>query len=120
MLIADWFNFLLQFGNSVEPYVTFAIFSIWLSYMAKKEDHLLSYVSFLESVSGFLLVMIAISLYQVNLNIPNIILFYTFVSYAGVLWGVQGLIWGLVFYVTPVEQVLKIEKRKRGKKLSYF
>lgn len=113
----DWFQFLLDMGNSLEPYVTFVVFSVWLSYLARKENHLLSYVSFLESISGFLLVIVAISLYKVNFTVPNTYLFHTFLSYVGLIWGIQGLIWGLVFYVVPIEKILRIETKKKG---SYF
>jgi hypothetical protein len=120
MLMSDWFGFLLDMGNSVEPYITLVIFSIWLSFLSKKENHLLSYVSFLESVAGFLMVIIAISLFKVNVSIPNIYLFYTFLSYVGILWGVQGITWGIVFFIIPVEKVLRIEPKKKSKSFSYF
>jgi len=120
MIPADWFHFLLDMGSSIGPYVTLAVFSIWVSYLSRRENHLLSYVSSLESVSGFLLVIIAISLYKVNFVVPNTYLFYTFLSYVGLIWGVQGLIWALVFYIVPIEKILKIEPTKKGKKPSYF
>ena len=120
MIIVDWFQFLLDMGNSIEPYITLVIFCIWLSYISRKDNHLLSYVSFLESVAGFLMVVVAISLYKVNVSIPNIYLFYTFLSYVGILWGIQGIIWGLVFMIIPIEKIINIEPKKKGKKLTYF
>ncbi len=120
MFITDWFKFLLDFGNSLEPYVTLVIFSAWLSYLSRQGEHLLSYVSFLESVAGFLMVIVSISLYKVNISVENLYVFYTFLSYVGVLWGTQGLIWGSVFYVTPIEEILRLEKKMRGKKFTYF
>jgi hypothetical protein len=120
MLMTDWFNFLLDLGNSVEPYITLVLFTIWLSFISKRENHLLSYVSFLESVAGFLMVMIAISLFKVNVTAPNINLFYTFLSYVGVLWGIQGVVWGIVFFIIPIEKILNIEPSKKGKKFTYF
>jgi hypothetical protein len=121
MFITDWFNFLLDIGNSVEPYITLIIFSIWLSFISRREDHLLSYVSFLEAVAGFLMVIIAVSMFKVNVTIPNIYLFYTFLSYVGILWGVQGITWGIVFFIIPIERILRIDStRKKGRKFTYF
>lgn len=121
MIRMDWLNFLLDMGNSLEPYVTLVVFSIWLSYMSRRENRLLSHVSFLESVSGFLMVIVAISFYKIKFSVPNAHLFYTFLSYVGLIWGIQGLIWGTVFYVVPIEKMLKIEPlKKKGKKASYF
>ena len=117
MIMMDWLQFLLDMGNALEPYVTLVVFSIWLAYMSRKGNHLLSHVSFLESVSGFLMVILAISFYKVNLQVPNTHLFYTFLSYVGLIWGIQGLVWGIVFYVIPIEKILKIESKKKG---SYF
>ena len=74
---------------------------------------MMSRVSILESVVGFLIVMIVISMYKVNYIAPTGYDFYTFFSAIGLLWGTQGLVWGLVFWLIPVEKVLKIEQKKK-------
>jgi len=114
----NWFEFLSEISNTIEPYITLIIFSIWFSYVAKKENHMLSRVSILESIVGFLIVVIVISMYKVNYIDPGSYAFYTFFSAVGLLWGTQGLIWGLVFWLVPIERILKIGF-KRHKSATY-
>jgi hypothetical protein len=114
----NWFEFLSEISNTIEPYITLIIFSIWFSYIAKKENHMLSRVSILESIVGFLIVVIVISMYKVNYIDPSSYAFYTFFSAVGLLWGTQGLIWGLVFWLIPIERILKIGF-KRHKSVTY-
>jgi len=116
----EWFAFLSDVSNTLEPYVTLIIFSLWLSYFFKRENRLLARISILESVLGFLVVIIVIGMYKVNFIAQDTYSFYTFLSAVGILWGTQGLIWGLVFYLIPIEKILKIRKRGRKKRSSYF
>ena len=110
-----WFEFLSDMSTALAPYVTLIMFSIWFSYNAKKENHSLSSISFLEATAGFLLVIIIISLYKVGFDVSNTFYLYVFLSAVGILWGTQGLIWGLVFWLIPVEKILKIESKKKAK-----
>jgi hypothetical protein len=116
----NWFEFLTSLSSAIEPYITLILFSVWLSYLAKKEKHLLSRVSFLETDVGFLIVILIVILYKLDLITESNYLSYTFFSAVGVLWGVLGLIWGLTFYFIPIEKILKIEPKKRKiKKFKY-
>jgi len=115
----NWFEFLLDLSSSVEPYITLILFSVWLSYLAKKENHILSRVSFLETDVGFLIVIVIVILYKLDLitasNYPS----YIFFSAVGIMWGILGLIWGLTFYFIPIEKILKIGKARRIKSKKY-
>ena len=109
--LMDWFEILSDMSSTLAPYVTLIMFSIWFSYNSKREKHSLSSISFLESVVGFLLVIIIVSLYKVGFDVSSNYYFYTFLSAVGILWGTQGMIWGLVFWLIPVEKILKIEPK---------
>ena len=109
----DWFEFLSDMSSTLAPYVTLIMFSIWFSYNARKENHSLSSISFSEAFVGFLLVIIIISFYKVGFDVSDTYYLYTFLSAVGILWGVQGLIWGLVFWLIPIERILKIQPKKK-------
>ena len=109
----EWFEFLLSLSSSVEPYITLILFSVWLSYLAKKENHILSRVSFLETDLGFLLVIVIVILYKLDFVTTITYDIYVFFSAVGVMWGILGLIWGLVFYFVPIEKILKIRPKKK-------
>jgi hypothetical protein len=118
----DWFEFLLNISNALGPFITLIMFSIGLSYLSKKENHLFSYVSFLETFVGFLIVIVIIFLYKVNFIEPDTFYLYTFFLNVGIFWGTLGLIWGLVFWFIPIEKNLKIDskiKRRKSKKYKY-
>ena len=109
----EWFEFLLSLSSSIEPYITLILFSVWLSYLAKKENHILSRVSFLETDLGFLLVIVIVILYKLDFITASTYDIYVFFSAVGVMWGILGLIWGLVFYFVPIEKILKIRPKKK-------
>jgi hypothetical protein len=116
----EWFSFLSDLSNTLEPFVILIIFSIGLCYFSKKQKHLLSRVSFLETVIGFLIVIITIILYKTNFVTYENYYLFTFFSAVGILWGTQGLIWGFIFYFIPIEKILKIEAKKRIRKRLYI
>ena len=116
----EWFEFLFSLSSAVEPYITLILLSVWLSYLAKRENRLLSRISFLETDVGFLLVIAIVILYKLGLATASTYSTYVFFSAVGVMWGILGLIWGLVFYFVPVEKILKIHPKKKGiKKFIY-
>ena len=108
-----WFEFLSDISSTLAPYVTLIMFSVWFSYNARKEGHSLSSVCFSEAFVGFLVVIIIVSLYKVGFDVSDTYYIYTFLSSVGILWGIQGLIWGLVFWLLPVERILKIQPKKK-------
>jgi hypothetical protein len=108
-----WFEFLSDMSSALSPYVTLIMFSIWFSFNAKREGHSLASISFSEAFVGFLIVIIVVTLYKVGFNVFDTYYLYTFISAVGILWGIQGLIWGLVFWLLPVEKILKIQPKKK-------
>jgi nitrate/nitrite transporter NarK len=116
----NWFEFLSGMSSAIETYITLILFSIWLSYLAKKEKHLLSRVSFLEADVGFFIVIFIVILYEIGMITESSYISYVFFSAIGIMWGILGLIWGLTFYFIPIEKILKITpKRRRVKKFKY-
>lgn len=109
----NWFEFLTDISSTIEPYITLILFSLWLSYLSKKENHLLSRVSFLETDIGFLMVIIIVIMYKLDLITASSYSSYVFFSAIGLLWGILGLIWGLTFYFIPIEKILKIESKSK-------
>ena len=93
----EWFAFLSDVSNTLEPYVTLIIFSLWLSYFFKRENRLLARVSILESVLGFLVVIIIIGMYKVNFIAQDTYSFYTFLSAVGIYMGHSRLNLGISF-----------------------